>query len=185
MNAEQFIQQQVATTMQIMNRVEKLKGHDLHTLTWRKNESSWNILECLEHLNLYGNHYLPEIEKQILKKQTDREENFKSGLLGNHFAKSMLPKEPLNKMKTFQDKNPLNARLDQQVIETFLHQQIQLLDLLKLATQASLNKVKIESSISRLIRFKLGDAFQFYINHMLRHLDQIDRILLESGKTTI
>ena len=31
-----------------------------------KNGDRWSILECLEHLNLYGDFYLVEIEKQIL-----------------------------------------------------------------------------------------------------------------------
>lgn len=42
----------------------------------------------------------------------------------------MLPKEKLNKMKTFKDKNPLNANLDKLIIDKFINQQIKLLDLL-------------------------------------------------------
>jgi hypothetical protein len=40
----------------------------------------------------------------------------------------------------------------------------------------NLNKVKIQISISNLIKLKLGDTFQFFINHIVRHLNQIDRI---------
>lgn len=88
----------------------------------------------------------------------------------------MLPKEKLNKMKTFKDKNPLNANLDKTVIDKFINQQIKLLDLLNQSRNISLNKVKIPTSISSLIRLKLGDTFQFFVNHIIRHLKQIDRI---------
>ena len=37
---------------------------------------------------------------------------------------SLLPKGKLNKMKTFKDKNPLNANLDKTVIDKFINQQI-------------------------------------------------------------
>lgn len=177
MQSENLIQSLIEQTRQIINQVEKLKINDLQTLTWKENETSWNILECLEHLNLYGNFYLPEIENKIQNSKTNKADlEFKSGILGNYFAKSMLPKEKLNKMKTFKDKNPLNATLDKTVIDKFINQQIKLLDLLNQSRKVSLNKVKIETSISSLIKLKLGDTFQFFINHIIRHLNQIDKI---------
>jgi hypothetical protein len=176
MQSENLIQLLLEQTRQIINQVEKLKTFDLHTLTWKENETSWSILECLEHLNLYGDFYLPEIESKIKNSTTKVDLEFKSGMLGSYFAKSMLPKEKLNKMKTFKDKNPLNANLDISVIDKFINQQIKLLDLLNQSRNVSLNKVKIQTSISSLIKLKLGDAFQFLINHIIRHLNQIDRI---------
>ena len=95
----------------------------------------------------------------------------------------MLPKEKLNKMETFKDKNPLNAKLDKTVIDKFINQQIQLLGLLNQSRNVSLNKVKIPISISRLIKLKLGDTFQFLINHIIRHLKQIDRIQAKMKNT--
>jgi uncharacterized damage-inducible protein DinB len=177
MQTEELIQTLIDQTRQIINQVEKLKTHDLRTLTWKQDETSWSILECLEHLNLYGDFYLPQMEGKINNSNTKAAPEFKSGILGNYFAKSMLPKEKLNKMKTFKDKNPLNAKLDSTVIDKFIHQQIKLLDLLNQSRKVSLNQVKIETSISSLIRLKLGDTFQFFINHIIRHLAQIDRIL--------
>lgn len=88
----------------------------------------------------------------------------------------MLPKAQLNKMKTFKDKNPLNANLGKTVIDKFIHQQIKLIDLLTQSRKVSLNKVKIQTSISSFIKIKLGDTFQFIINHNIRHLKQIESI---------
>lgn len=176
MQSEKLIQSLIEQTRLIINQAEKLKSYDLPTLTWRENPASWNILECLEHLNLYGDYYLPQIENQIKNSNTKSDLEFKSGFLGNYFAKTMLPKEKRNKMKTFKDKNPLNTELDKTVIEKFVNQQIKLLDLLNQSRQVSLNKVKIETSILSLLKFKLGDTFQFFINHIFRHLNQIDNI---------
>lgn len=176
MRSEELVQSLLAQTRQIIDQVEKLKTYDLDTLTWKENEISWSILECLEHMNLYGDFYLPQIESTIKKSKTKTDLEFKSGFIGNYFAKSMLPKEKLNKMKTFKDKNPLNAKLDNLVIDRFLNQQIKLLDLLTQSRNVSLNNVKIRTSITNLIKLKLGDTFQLLINHIIRHLKQIDRI---------
>lgn len=65
MQSENLIQSLIEQSRQIMNQVEKLKTNDLHFLTWRENPTAWCILECLEHLNLYGDFYLPQIENSI------------------------------------------------------------------------------------------------------------------------
>ena len=176
MQSENLIQSLIEQTRQIINQVEKLKNLDLRSLTWKQNETSWSILECLKHLNLYGDYYLPEIENEIKKSHKKSEKDFESGLLGGYFAKSMLPREKLKKMKTFKDKNPLNAQLDRSIIDSFIYQQVKLLDLLNESRNVSLNKVRITTSISSLISLKLGDTFQFLINHVIRHLKQIERI---------
>ena len=176
MQSEKLIQTLLEQTRQIINQAEKLQSYNLNTLTWKENEISWSILECLEHLNLYGDFYLPQMESKIKNSTTKTDLEFKSGILGNYFAKSMLPKEKLNKMKTFKDKNPLNANLDKTVIDKFINQQIKLLNLLNQSRNVSLNKVKIQTSISSIIKLKLGDTFQFFINHIFRHLKQIARI---------
>ncbi len=176
MQSENLIQSLLEQARQMINQVEKLKNYDFQTLTWKENETSWSILECLEHLNLYGDYYLPEIENKIKNSTTKADIEFNSGIIGNYFAKSMLPKEKLNKMKTFKDKNPQNADLNKTVIDKFINQQIIFLDLLNQSRNVSLNKVKIQTSISSLIKLKLGDTYQFFINHIIRHLKQIDRI---------
>lgn len=179
MQSEQLIQTLLEQTKLIINKIEKLQSCDLNTLNWREHSTSWSILECLEHLNLYGEFYLPQMETKINKSNTKADSEYKSGIMGAYFAKSMLPKAKLNKMNTFKDKNPLNVHLDKKVIDQFIHQQIHLLELLSKSRNVSLNKVKIPTSISNLIRLKLGDTFQFYINHILRHVNQIERIQIE------
>lgn len=176
MKSEKLIQSLIEHTKQNINQAEKLKENDLQSLSWKQNSASWNILECLEHLNLYGDFYLPQIESKIKNAKAKAEVEFNSGILGNYFAKSMLPKEKLNKMKTFKNKNPLGFKLDKSVIDRFIDQQNELLRLLGQSKNVSLNKVKIPISISSLLRLKLGDTFQFFINHIIRHLDQVQKI---------
>jgi len=176
MQSNNLIQSLIEQVRQSINQAEKLKKYDLSALTWRENETSWNILECLEHLNLYGDFYLPQIENSIFNSTTRPEPDFISGFLGNYFAQSMLPKVNLKKMRTFKDKNPLNAKLDKTVIDKFINQQIKFLDLLDKSSKVSLNKIKIKTSISSLIKLKLGDTFQFLMSHIMRHMSQIDRI---------
>ena len=183
MKSEILVQQLIEQTRLFINQAEKLKAQPIEMLTWRSEPNSWSTLECIEHLNLYGDHYLPEIEKAIRNSKTKSSVEFKSGMLGNYFSKSMLPKDKLNKMKTFKDKNPLNADLNKTAIDRFINQQIKFIDLLNKSRSVNLNTVKIKTSISSLLRFRLGDTFQFIVNHNLRHFKQIENVEIRMKKT--
>jgi hypothetical protein len=174
---EKLISELIETTRQNLNFAETLKTKLTEELNWRENATSWSILECVEHLNLYGEFYLPEINRVINNVKNKRELFFKSGLLGNYFAESMLPKTKINKMKTFKDKNPINSNLKRSVIEEFINQQIQMLDLLDKARKISLTKEKTHITLTKFIKLKIGDTFRFVINHNVRHIKQIENIL--------
>lgn len=167
-------------TTQVKEHLEyatSLKAQTEAALNYRKTSESWSALECIEHLNRYGNFYLPEIEIRINQSHSKPEPQFKSGLLGNYFAESMRPKAKLNKMKTFKKMNPIHSKLDKTVLDTFIKQQEELLQLLDKSKSISLNKTKTSISITNLIKLKLGDTFRFLIYHNERHILQAKRAI--------
>lgn len=179
--ADTLIQELKEQTQQIILLASQMRNLDYETLNWRPKEGAWSVLECLEHLNLYGDYYLPAMSDAIKRAPSKPDPIFTSGLLGDYFAKSMLPKPKMTKMKTFRDKNPIGSRLTKDTIERFIAQQQTLLDLLQLAEHKSLTQIRIKTSISPLIRLKLGDTFRFLINHTLRHLNQAQNVLSVQG----
>jgi hypothetical protein len=172
----QLISDLTALTLENLNTVQSFQLRQEEELAQRAATESWSVLECIEHLNRYGNFYLPEIEKRINNSTTHSETLFKSGVLGNYFAKMMLP-EKAKKMKTFNDMNPLNFDLDKRVLDQFINQQYQLLELLKRSGAVSLNKVKTNISISKWITLKLGDVLRIVIYHNQRHIKQAEKTL--------
>lgn len=177
MNAQQLREELIQLTQENIAKVTALQEFAIEKLTEKKSPESWSVLECIEHLNRYGKFYIPEISNQITKSKHKKSKTFKSGWLGNYFAKSMLPKEKLNKMKTFTSMNPLNCSLDKNVLTLFLHQQKQILKLLEESAKTDLSKVKISISISKWIKLRLGDTFRIVIYHNIRHILQAENIL--------
>lgn len=174
---EQLITDLTRRTNALIQEAEQLNQLPETTLNFKTNPESWSALECIQHLNLYGRFYLPEIDRRLAADKSHPPLQFKSGWLGNYFAKSMLPKENLNKMKTFANMNPINSTLDKAVITEFLEQQRKMLQLLEKARRHHLGKVKTNISISKLIRLKLGDTFRFVIYHNDRHMQQAERMI--------
>ncbi len=174
MDAEELIKELVGLTQ--VNAVQTFKELSDQQLNLKATDDSWSILECIEHLNRYGDFYIPEIQNRLDKSNHKASSAFKSGLLGNYFAKSMLPKVKLNKMKTFASMNPNNSVLHKDVLDTFIYQQEQILDLLAKAKKTNMTKVKTSISISKLIKLRLGDTFRVVIYHNLRHIEQAQRV---------
>lgn len=146
-------------------------------LQYKTKPKSWSILECVEHLNLYAQFYNSEIERRIKNSNSKVTINFKSGYLGNKFAKDMLPKKGMKKMNTFKSKNPIYSKLDtKKVLTNFITYQEELLDLLEEARDKDLTKIKTSLTIP-FLKFRLGDTFRFVIYHNERHIFQAKKVL--------
>jgi len=180
--SETLIRDLIERTRKNIYQAEKFNLLRLDQLDFRNGENSWSILECFEHLNLYGDFYIPEIKTRIDSSKTQPTTNYKSGILGNYFAKSMLPKDKLNKMKTFKDKNPIRRKLDKQTINRFILQQERMLELLDKSRNIDLNRTKTAISISKLIKLRLGDTFRVVVYHNERHIAQANKII--AGKAS-
>lgn len=177
MRSEELICDLIERTRGILNQLEQLSEQTTEELNWKPAPDSWSALECMEHLVRYGKFYLPEIRSRIAESNHAPRELFKTGLLGDYFAKSLAPKEKLNKMKTFQYMNPNGSKLDHSVLYTLIAQQKEMLDLLDLARGVDLTKTKTSISISKLIKLRLGDTFRVVIYHEQRHMVQVANVL--------
>lgn len=148
-------------------------------LNFKANPEKWSVLECLEHLNRYGDFYLPEIEKALESAKRKRDTSiYKSGLIGNWFANLMkVNNGKMTKMKTPPDKNPAGSKLTVVTIDRFLKQQEMLKSLLDQARHADLTNTKVPISLTKFIRLRLGDTFRFFINHIERHIFQAEKVV--------
>jgi len=152
---------------------------------------AWSAAQCLEHLNIYGRHYLPAIEKAIQsgKQAGSRPARaFKSGWLGAYFTQLMLPKADgalKSKMKAPKNAVPAAQPDPQAMLAEFIDQQETMLRLLRQAESVNLNTLRVPISLSPWIRLKLGDTFGFVIAHMERHVLQIDSSIVVFEDTSI
>lgn len=177
MRSAVLIEELTQMTQKHLEEVGKLVHKDEDQMNWRPEADSWSTLECLEHLNRYGDFYLNEIATRMKSGSQKQPDLFKSGWLGDYFAKSMLPKEKLNKMKTFKNMNPMGSELDMKVVSKFKAQLEEMLQLLETAKSMDLTRTKTGITISNLIKLRLGDTFRVVIYHNERHMVQVKRVL--------
>jgi len=159
--------------------VNKFKTLSANELNYKKDSASWSVLECIEHLNLYGDFYLPEIEKRIaLKKTAPASGLFKPGLIGNYFA-NLMKAGPgkMKKMRSPGDKDPAGSQLTAATLDRFLKQQVLLTSLLNKARETDLVRTKASISLTRFMKLRLGDTFRFFVYHIERHVAQAGNVI--------
>ncbi|MEQ8910083.1 MAG: DinB family protein [Vicingaceae bacterium] len=177
MKQSEVLQELSEYVEQHLNFAQTLKSKKVSTLKHQPKEGAWNALQCIEHLNRYGEFYLDECGQKINQaKKVQGVREFKPGFWGKLFTKIMLPKKNMIKMKTFADKNPEAENMDKEVLDTFINQQKAWLSLLDKAKQVNLNKNNCSLTLP-LLKINLGSTLRFNLYHNERHVVQAQKAI--------
>jgi len=174
----QLIENLLIITKNSTETVQKLKELKIDEMNEKYAPNEWSILECIEHLNLYGSFYLPVIERAILSQKTvSNPRVFKSSIIGDYFVNLIkIRPDKVKKMSTAKNMNPFGRSLTITTIDRFLKQQEQLKSLLDQAKYVDMTKATTPVSISKFIKLRLGDTLRFMVYHIERHVTQADNI---------
>ena len=139
-------------------------------LAWKPDPGTWNILECLQHLNTVDGLYFPKIE-EVLQHAVRGYGSvaFKPSFFGRTFIRYVSP-ESTRKVKTLRLFEPPAALTDTAVVAQFIDHQSTFVRLLQEADGVDLNRNKFSSPATRLIRFSVGEGLTMLCAHQRRHL---------------
>ena len=179
-NSNALLDSLTADVREIILASEKLQKLPASLLAQPPAPGKWSIAQVLAHLNFYARQYMEAIEKKLHLHQTKPAIAFHPGWFGNYFTNLMKPGAGNSISKKM--KSPKNAEPEQQPdaakeLQVFLMHQHHLLNLLQVAKSADLQAMRIPTTLTKLIRLRLGDTFRFLIAHEQRHLVQIENTL--------
>lgn len=184
MNTTELIDRLEATLNDQVQRARTVRQLPAETHLHRPAQDQWNTLEIFEHMCLSSGIYLRGLE-HVFDGCADNlrfDPEFRPGMLGEYFTKSMLPRPDgtiSNRMRTMRMFDPpRNSGASLESIDRFIDLCERFSELLERARKTDLNRMKVSSSLGPIIRFKAGDAFRFPIAHQQRHFLQLERTLL-------
>ena len=151
---------------------------------WRVAEGSWSIGECLAHLNLTGQMYLPRIERAMRQARAaglTGSAPFRHGWFGNFFVRRLEPPVRRLKVRAPRTVEPPPEHLLAVVVPAFMSLQEQLDKKLREAEGLHLSRIKISSPFSRYLSFSLGQSFALLAAHERRHLWQARQVREHPG----
>ncbi|MDB4655463.1 DinB family protein [Flavobacteriales bacterium] len=179
MNTDELLDDLIGMLEESKLRVEQLPERSLEDLNWRPSEDKWTVLECLEHLNLYGDFYIPEIERVIKKSRSQSAPKaFKQTWWGDFFVNALAPKskQTIKPLSAMEKLNPKGMNLGLETVERFITQHSQLINLYKQARLVDIQH-KCTGTTIPLVRLRLVDSLRGQSYHSQRHIDQAFGVL--------
>lgn len=180
MNSDKLLELLQHEVKLIILQANKWKQLPAELLQYQAAPDKWSIAQVIQHLNFYSRHYIPAIESKLHYNTYVTSSVFRPGWLGDYFTKLMQPSAGntiTKKMKAQKNATPVAVPNAQEELEEFINHQHQLLNILRIAKNVDLNKTRVPTSLSSLIKLKLGDTFRFFIAHEQRHAVQVNNIL--------
>ena len=175
-NQQALLQELLQLTESASESLNKFRDLTLSQLNFKKTQETWSILECIEHLNLYGKFYLPELEKALISSsKVGRDNIYESSFLGDFFVDSIRAGNK-KKMKATQAMTPVQSDLSVTTIDLCIKQMDLLKALLNQAKERDLVKMKTPISLTRFLKLRLGDTIRFLVYHNERHMQQAERV---------
>jgi len=160
---------------------QKLEPLDAEVLNRKPDEKSWSALECLEHLNILGAIYIEGFRQKTVDGTPRQGSAYKTGWLGQYAARIIRPKEDGSlpyKMKALPFMTASASQLDKETVLGTQQEQLEaFLTTIEGAKKVDLGKNRVATSLGSWLKFKLGDAMRFYLNHQERHYQQLERTI--------
>lgn len=153
-------------------------------LSWSPGGDRWCVAQCLDHLVTTDTLYLVEIERRCEEGRARgrvRRRPFRGGWFGGWFSRMVGPDVRM-KVKAPKVFIPRNIEdINEAVVSRYLEIQDRLLRALGEADGLDLDRILVTSPVSRLLSFRLGDAFRIVVEHDKRHLLQASRVMRQGG----
>jgi len=153
-----------------------LSGASEEQLNWQPKEGAWSIGQCMEHLCLMNDVYLPPMDEALQGKPKATVNEITPGWFGAWFIRTFV--EPLpNQMRAPAPKKIAPAScVPPSVLERFLAGNEAVRKLIQLASEYDVNHIRFKNPFVPLIRFTVGTGFEIVTKHQRRHLLQADRV---------
>lgn len=158
----------------INEEVSQLLSHySAEQLTWKPTPTEWSMAECFDHLMVFGHQYYPKVQQtidQTRQKNLRESRPFRPSWLIKMFVNTQKPSSGW-KTKTFKNFEPAQSP-DDSTGQRLLEQQKTLVDLIRQADGYDLNRLKLTSPVTWLLKFSVGEALWMLVVHQQLHLHQ-------------
>jgi hypothetical protein len=143
-------------------------------LAWRAKPDRWSIAECLSHLNVSIDRYLPVLDEALeqgREKGVTGRSPFRHGFIVNQIIRSMEP-PPTWRASAPALLRPRPNPPAEQMLPRFLQGQDALIQRVRAANGLHLARIRITSPASRFFKMSLGQCYGLLAAHQRRHLWQ-------------
>lgn len=160
---------------------ELVTGLNLEQLNWQPGPGAWSVCQCLEHLCITNEVYLPAISGSMEGKPIFAVQEITPGWFAQWFIDNYVEPSPQSKRARAPKKVVPGERVEPSVLDRFLRSNQAARQLLRHARHYDVNRVRFRNPFVPVLRFTVGTGFEIVSRHERRHLLQAERAKQSMG----
>jgi hypothetical protein len=160
---------------------ELVIGLNPEQLNWQPGPGAWSVGQCLEHLCITNEVYLPAISSSLAGKPVSAVQDIIPGWFGRWFINSYIEPSPKSKHARAPRKIVPGARVELSVLDRFLRSNQAARGLVRRACDYDVNRIRFKNPFIPVIRFTVGTGLEIVSRHQRRHLLQAERVKRSAG----
>ena len=156
-------------------------GLNAAQLNWQPAPDAWSVGQCLEHLCITNDVYLPAISSSLLGKPVSAVQDIKPGRFGRWFIRTYIEPSPQTKHARAPKKIVPGTRVEYSILDRFLRSNEAARELVCRARDHDVNRIRFRNPFIPVLRFTVGTGLEIMSAHERRHLLQAERTRQSPG----
>jgi hypothetical protein len=151
-------------------------------INWPPAPGSWSIGQCLEHLAIANDHYLPAIEEALDRNRPDHPvDEIVLRRLSRWFIQTYIePSDTTRRAKAPRKISPPST-IGPEVLDRLLRGNEHARQVVRRAGAYDVNRIRFKNPFVPLVRFTIGTGLELLSGHERRHLLQAERVRTAAG----
>ena len=151
-----------------------MKGLDLERLNLQPRPGAWSIGQCLQHLAITNDVYLPPIADSLAGKSAHPVEEITFGAFTRWFIRSYIEASPAAKPAKAPRKITPEREVNLSILDRLLKGNQRARTLIRQARDYDVNHIRFKNPFIPLLRFTTGAGLEIVVRHQGRHLAQAE-----------
>jgi DinB superfamily len=152
-------------------------------LNWKPSADQWSVAQCLDHLIVSNDGYLPIIEKV---KRGEYKRSFKERLpvlprIFGSLVVNVVKPEGQRKLKAGKAFVPSSSEISSEIVSRFEAQQKEIAEQMRSTDGLNLHKIIVTSPVASFVTYSLLDGYRIIVAHDQRHVAQAKRVMAREG----
>ena len=160
---------------------ELVIGLSRHRLNWQPEPGAWSVGQCLEHLCVFNEVYLPALSSALEGKPISVAQEITPGWFSRWFINHYIEPSPQSKHARAPKKIVPGVRVEPSVLDRFLRSNQAARELVRHAGDYDVNRIRFRNPFIPVLRFTVGTGLEIVSRHERRHQLQAERAKRSSG----
>ena len=158
-------------------RAQKLaKGLSVAQLNWRPRQDAWGVGQCLQHLFITNEVYLPAIAAAFNGVQRSQVQEIAPGWFGRWFIRTYITPSSKSARAKAPKKIEPGRQVEDSILESFLRSNQEARAVVREASDYDVNNIRFKNPFLPFLRFTAGTGLEIVSKHQDRHLLQAERV---------